>query len=196
MSAGRWHPKLLSLELRGAAAGNAASAAFVLCQKNSAKQLLQEKPPGNNAMSATALSKAKLPREKIPAGKVLCEYCTAKCCRYFALPIETPTTLKDFEYIRWYLLHDRASVFTDEDDWYLLVHTECKHLQADYRCGIYETRPQICREYTTDACEYEDDWTYERYLETAEQVAEYAEAVLPRKDRSIRSSRPPLLPIV
>ena len=91
---------------------------------------------------------------------------------------KTPETFEEFEYIRWFLLHDRASVFKEEGDWYLLVHTTCKHLQSDNRCGIYETRPQICRDYTTDNCEYDDDWIYDFYLETPEQVWEYTEAVL------------------
>jgi len=136
-------------------------------------------------------------RDDLRPEQVLCEFCTAKCCRYFALPIETPEKLSDFEYVRWYLLHDRATVFVEEDTWYLLVHTVCKHLQDDHRCGIYETRPQICREYTTDQCEYEDDWTYEQYFETPEQVAEYADAVLQKRslNRSLRSPQPPLLPI-
>jgi Fe-S-cluster containining protein len=139
----------------------------------------------------------KPPRESLGPGEVLCDYCTAKCCRYFALPIEKPTTLKDFEYIRWYLLHDAATVFTEDDTWYLLVHTVCKHLQPDNRCGIYESRPRVCREYSTKNCEYDDSWVYDRYFETSEQVAEYAEAILPRKKRkSIRSPLPPLLPIL
>jgi Fe-S-cluster containining protein len=141
--------------------------------------------------------KARIKREQLPPGKSLCEYCTAKCCHYFALPIDTPESFEDYEYIRWFLLHDRASVFKDEGDWYLLVHTVCEHLQPNYMCGIYETRPQICREYSTDNCEYDDDWTYDFYLETADQVAEYTEAVLPRpKGRSIRSRKPALLPVL
>lgn len=136
-------------------------------------------------------------RETIPAGESLCDYCTAKCCRYFALPIDTPGTLKDFDYIRWYLLHARATVFIDDDTWYLLVHTTCKHLLPDNRCGIYHARPQICREYSTKDCEYEDDWTYDHYFETPEQVDEYVEAVMPRKrGSSIRSPKPPLLPVL
>lgn len=94
------------------------------------------------------------------------------------------------------MLHERATVFKEDDDWYLLVHTTCRHLRDDYRCGIYETRPQICREYSTKDCEYEDDWTYDFYLERPEQVAEYMEAVLPPKNGSIRSARPPLMPIL
>jgi Fe-S-cluster containining protein len=145
---------------------------------------------------ATAFGVTKIKRKDLPEGKVLCEYCTAKCCRYFALPIETPDQYSDFEYIRWYLLHGAASVFKEDDDWYLLVHTECKHLQPNNLCGIYETRPEICREYTTDNCEYDDEYTYEFYLETAEQVAEYTEAVIQPKHKSIRSRKPALLAIL
>jgi uncharacterized protein len=147
-------------------------------------------------MATATFGSVRIRREELPSGKVLCEYCTAKCCRYFALPIDAPTSWKDFEFLRWYVLHDRATLFTEDDDWYLLVHTECKHLQADNRCGIYDTRPQICRDYTTENCEYEEDWTYERYLETPEQVAEYAEAVLQKRGQNIRSRKPPLLPVV
>lgn len=151
----------------------------------------------------TAPPNVKRPRrEDLGPGENLCEYCTGKCCRYFALPIDTPTSIRDFDFIRWYLLHERATVFVEDDDWYLLVHTICKHLQEDNRCGIYLIRPQICREYTTDNCEYADDWTYDRYFETPEQVAEYMEAVFPdcnwsgdKKHRSIRSPKPNPLPV-
>ena len=147
--------------------------------------------------SASAAPPLKPRREDLSGDQCLCDFCTAKCCRYFALPIETPTRDKDFQFIRWYLLHERATVFVEDDDWYLLVHTVCKHLQEDNRCGIYHTRPQICREYSTTNCEYEDDWTYEKYFETAEQVEEYAEAVQPyRRGNSIRSPKPQGLPIV
>jgi Fe-S-cluster containining protein len=135
-------------------------------------------------------------REQVSADTCLCEYCTAKCCRYFALPIEEPDGFEDFEYMRWFLLHDRASVFKEDGNWYLLVHTECRHLQPDNRCGIYDTRPQVCRDYSTKDCEYEDDWTYDFYLETSDQVAEYMEAMLQKRGQSIRSKKPPLLPII
>jgi uncharacterized protein len=145
---------------------------------------------------ATA-SVPRIRREDLQAGESLCDHCTAKCCRYFALPIETPDTFREWEFVRWYLLHESASIFKEDDQWYLLIHTVCKHLQSDNRCGIYETRPIICREYTTDACEYDDDWLYEQYLETAEQVGEYTEAVLtPAGGPVMRSPKPALLPII
>lgn len=145
---------------------------------------------------ATALS-TKIRREDVQPGVVLCEHCTAKCCRYFALQIDTPTTREEFDLLRWFLLHGEATLFTEDDDWYLLVHTKCKHLQDDHRCGIYEVRPAICREYTTDDCEYEDDHVYDRYLETSEQVEELADAMFPpQKGQSLRSRKPQLLPVI
>ena len=68
---------------------------------------------------------------------------------------------------------------------------------------------QIRRDYTTVNCEYEDDWVYDQYFETAEQVEEYMDAVLgpggehigdgrkgKNSQRSIRSAKPALLPIL
>ncbi|MDX1965449.1 MAG: YkgJ family cysteine cluster protein [Pirellulales bacterium] len=146
-------------------------------------------------MAATA-TRTKPTREQLTADQVLCDFCTAKCCRYFALPIDKPTERRDFEFLRWFLLHEHATAFTDDGVWYLLVHTTCKHLLADNRCGIYETRPEICREYTTDNCEYEDDWVYDQYFETAEQVEDYMEAVIGNPDGRVRSRKPALLPIL
>ncbi len=152
----------------------------------------------------TASLPIKRRRDQTPKGANLCDYCSAKCCHYFALPIDEPVCRKDYDFMRWYLLHDRASIFVDNDVWYLLVHTTCKHLQDDHRCGIYETRPQICREYTTDECEFEDDWCYEQYFETPEQVDQYADAMFGPQysspginDRdSLRSRKPTSLPML
>ncbi|REJ87544.1 MAG: YkgJ family cysteine cluster protein [Planctomycetota bacterium] len=134
----------------------------------------------------------KLRRKDVPKGANLCEYCTAKCCGYFALPMDTPTDLDDFDHIRWYMMHGRVSVFVEDDVWYLMVHSVCQHLQEDHRCGVYEERPGICRKYTTDECEFDDDALYDKFFETPEQIWEYAESVCgPRKPlRKFSAARP------
>jgi Fe-S-cluster containining protein len=134
-------------------------------------------------------------REELKRGENICSYCTAKCCRYFSLSIDTPKTRQDFDFVRWYLMHEFASVFVDET-WYLLVHTPCKHLQSDNRCGIYETRPQICRDYSNKECEYENDYTYDVYFETPEQIEEYMQARFNSPADPEFRSRKPGLPIV
>jgi uncharacterized protein len=120
-------------------------------------------------------------RSELPPGEVLCSYCTARCCRYFSLPIETPKTWKDFDAIRWYMFHGRVNLFVDGGKWYLVIFADCQHLLPDNRCGTYETRPAICRKYSTKECEYDNDVLFQQLFETAEQLWEYAEAVLPPK---------------
>jgi len=140
---------------------------------------------------ATHRPKRKPHREELEPGEILCSHCAAKCCSYFALPIDPPETWEDFEHIRWYLLHEGATVFIEDDCWYLLVYNRCKYLRDDHLCSNYQTRPRICRDYGTKNCEYEDEWVYDHYWETPEQVEEYAEAVLgPRSGRGWRSPKP------
>jgi Fe-S-cluster containining protein len=136
-------------------------------------------------------------RQDLPPGEVLCSYCTAKCCRYFALAIDTPTTWRDFDNIRWFMFHGRVSLFVDKKVWYLVVHEACKHLQPDNRCGTYATRPRICRDYTTDGCEYDNEFVYDQLFETPEQLWEYAEAVLPPpRRRKVKGELAVTLPVL
>ena len=134
----------------------------------------------------------------MPKDANLCEYCTAKCCRYFALPIETPESREDFDNLRWYMYHStesaRVQLFVDDEVWHLMVNLPCEKLQPDHRCGVYDIRPQICRDYTTKSCEYDGDGLYDMYFETPEQLHEYARAVLPPEPREpIERSQLPIL---
>ena len=50
---------------------------------------------------------------------------------------------------------DNVKIYKDEDGWTMLVDGHCQHLQANGDCGIYEERPDICREHTNDYCEFD-----------------------------------------
>src|SRR5210317_1232710 len=92
--------------------------------------------------------------------KLDCERCDGACCRYLATQIDTPTGKRDYDHIRWYLLHRDVNVFIDhEDDWYLEFQTPCEALSAEGRCNSYQDRPRICRGYGDDGliCEYHAD---------------------------------------
>lgn len=116
---------------------------------------------------------------------ILCEHCTAVCCRYIALPLDTPETQREFDDIRWYLLHENIQVFVEEGDWYILIATSCRHLRPDYRCGIYETRPQICRDYSTENCDYHSgDYGWQEHFATPEHLDEYLVKNPPREKKS------------
>lgn len=130
-------------------------------------------------------------RQDIPAGENLCFHCPAKCCHYIAQWIDKPTTWDGFDMVRWFLLHERTAVFVEDGEWYLLAYLTCNKLLPDGRCGIYPTRPKVCREYAAEACEFDENAVYDQLFELPEQLEEYAEAILgPRGERSIRSPRP------
>lgn len=115
---------------------------------------------------------------------ILCEHCTGVCCRYIALPIDTPETAADFDDIRWYLLHEDVSVFVEDGDWYISFATNCRHLLPDNRCAIYPTRPRICRQYTTDTCDYHSgDYGWEHHFTAPEHLEAYRAAHPPARRR-------------
>lgn len=109
------------------------------------------------------------------AKKSQCLRCTGLCCRYFALPIETPESKSDYDDIRWYLCHEDITVFVEEGDWYLNIKNRCRHLsKEDYRCRIYDKRPKICRGYRHSDCDYtQGDYDYELHFTNDKQVQDY-----------------------
>jgi Fe-S-cluster containining protein len=109
------------------------------------------------------------------ADEVLCDKCNGKCCRYFALPIDTPKTKGDYDDIRWFLCHKGISVFVEDGDWYISISGKCRYLtNGDHRCAIYETRPRICRGYRTKECDrIEGQYDYELHFINDRQMEEY-----------------------
>ncbi|MFN5532738.1 MAG: YkgJ family cysteine cluster protein [Planctomycetaceae bacterium] len=143
------------------------------------------------------MSKFPITREQLPPGGNLCEYCTALCCHYYALPMDEPKTWRDFDNIRWFMIHGTVTAYVHDGVWYLCTYQVCRHLQPDYRCGIYETRPEICREYSTTNCDYDDHGTHDMLFETPEQIWEYAHAILPpRRGSNGKSTQTVDLPIL
>ncbi|MGB5614596.1 MAG: YkgJ family cysteine cluster protein, partial [Sedimenticolaceae bacterium] len=62
----------------------------------------------------------------------------------------------DFDHVLWQVSHEGMEVYRDKDGWYLLIRGRCEHLQPGGTCGIYERRPQVCREYSSDWCEFDE----------------------------------------
>jgi Fe-S-cluster containining protein len=87
-----------------------------------------------------------------PRAQVACLSC-GLCCTYIAVEIDDPSTLRGATDILWYLYHHGVAVYFDGDEWMVQLETRCRNLQDDNRCAIYETRPQICREFDQTTCE-------------------------------------------
>lgn len=96
-----------------------------------------------------------IPEDMTPETK--CSYCTnSKCCTYITQQVDTPRSKQDFDHLLWQLSHRDVQLYKDEDGWFLLVNNPCTHLRKGGLCGIYETRPQVCRDYTNDFCEFDE----------------------------------------
>ncbi len=92
----------------------------------------------------------------VVTGENKCGFCTnSTCCIYLTQAIDTPRSMHDFDHLLWQLSHANVQVYKDEDGWFLLVNNVCTHLQGDGRCAIYEIRPQVCRDYSNDYCEFD-----------------------------------------
>ena len=84
-----------------------------------------------------------------------CGYCTnTTCCTYITQELDTPRSMEDFDTLLWQISHQDVQAYKDEGDWYLLVNNRCRHILGDGRCGIYDVRPQICREHSNEDCEF------------------------------------------
>jgi Fe-S-cluster containining protein len=86
-----------------------------------------------------------------------CHSCGETCCRYVAVALVPPRDGSDRDLIHWYLSHHQVCIYIDKDeDWWVQVGTDCRHIGAGGGCTIYESRPQLCRDYGTHACERAD----------------------------------------
>lgn len=127
-----------------------------------------------------------------------CHDCTARCCKYFALEIDAPVTPEEHDFIRWYLMHDHVVVWMVDKAWYLEIRTRCKNLQADNSCGIYHSRPQICRDYgwpdkdkpEESPCEYfSEEGGYDLFFETAEAFEAWSRVALAKREERLARRR-------
>ncbi len=86
-----------------------------------------------------------------------CSFCAGTlCCNYITSEIDKPKTKSDFDHLLWQLAHKNIQAYKDEDGWFIVANNRCNFLQDDGRCGIYETRPQVCRDYKNYFCEYDE----------------------------------------
>jgi len=92
-----------------------------------------------------------------PSSDTKCSRCHgSRCCTYVTEALgAAPRSKRDFEHLLWQVSHQGISIYKDSDGWYLLIDAPCSHLQSGGGCAIYDERPQICRDYDNDWCEYD-----------------------------------------
>ena len=103
-------------------------------------------------------SATKLPTFPAPPDPaVVCPPC-GKCCRYVAVGIDGPVSVRGVSTALWLVYHRSVSVYQSHDgDWFVLFPSECGNLLPSGLCAVYEERPFLCREYDVDGCEGTSD---------------------------------------
>ena len=85
-----------------------------------------------------------------------CSRCIGStCCTYTTEALGTMRSKSDFDHLLWQVSHANVEAYKDEDGWFLLIRGHCEHLGKEGSCAIYATRPQVCRDYTNDWCEFD-----------------------------------------
>ncbi len=121
-----------------------------------------------------------------------CSFChNSKCCTYVTQQIDTPRTKSEFDFLLWQLSHQNVQAYKDEDGWFLMFNTPCQHLLPDGGCGIYETRPQICRDYDNDYCEYDEpaEKNFEVFFDSYETLLKYCRKRFKKWDKRFEKKR-------
>lgn len=104
-----------------------------------------------------------------------CEQCKpAKCCMYLTIQVEKPRTLYDFEGMLWRIAHQDIEYFVQEKKWYMMVHNPCRFHDGNSRCRIYESRPKVCRNHSTEKCEFDTPCDFELHIRSYEEMLRYA----------------------
>jgi len=115
-----------------------------------------------------------------------CSFCKgSKCCSYISQQVDTPRSMEAFDFLVWQLSHRDVQLYKDEDGWFLLVNNACLHLMPGGKCGIYEARPKICRDYENDYCEYDEpaEKNFELFFRNYEELNAYCRERFKRWDR-------------
>ena len=119
-----------------------------------------------------------------------CQFCEgSKCCIYVTQQIETPRSMSDFDHLLWQLAHQNMQTYKDEDGWFLLAMNPCQFLLPEGGCGNYENRPQVCRDYSNDYCEYDEppENHFEFYFKTFDELDNYCRKRFKRWDKRFDS---------
>ena len=84
-----------------------------------------------------------------------CSRC-GKCCREIYLSVDKAYTENGLDHLEWARYHGLNIAYREDSIgrriWGIELNTPCMHLQEEEdgktSCAIYQTRPQMCRDYT------------------------------------------------
>lgn len=86
--------------------------------------------------------------------------------------IKRPRLKHEIETLRWYLHFDTVQIYIRSHRWHLLVKGKCIYLSKKNLCTIYDRRPDVCRDHSSDACEMSGQW-YDQMFTTPKDLDAY-----------------------
>lgn len=99
-----------------------------------------------------------------------CEGCEALCCREVSVHVGFPEREEDWDEWKWIVSHKNCSIVKDEDDWLVCFEADCKFLDKDWKCTVYDNRHKVCREYAHEDCPKHNQDDFEVVLKSPEDV--------------------------
>jgi len=113
--------------------------------------------------------------------KELCADCSL-CCEYVNILIKKPKTKEAIDKIVWYLLHGVEIHIDADGDWTVYLPLKCRALTEEKICGIYPTRPNICKQFSQSDCErYNHDSADDIVFANEKEFLAYVNSNLPLK---------------
>jgi len=73
-----------------------------------------------------------------------CKQC-GMCCRTMVVPLNPRTDKDAFELLTMKSNYIRHTQYAGQ--YWVMLNSQCVHLEHDYQCGKYEGRPKVCREW-------------------------------------------------
>ena len=135
--------------------------------------------------------KTKLPEIEITLD-TKCDHCVQSiCCTYITHQIDTPRSMEDFDYLLWQVSHENVALFKDEDGWFISMTARCAHLMPNGMCGIYDKRPQICREHSNECCEFDGpaEEDFDLYFNTYESLDKHCRKKFKNWEKRFKKSQ-------
>ncbi len=114
--------------------------------------------------SEAALPQPDYQRKWFEANEEPCTGCEAYCCKTLVFPQSVPQHISNLDYFRFCLGFPGVELGVGEGGWSLVVKTQCRYLDADHRCVLFDLpgRPLICKYYDAWKCDYKPQFGHPR----------------------------------
>ncbi len=117
----------------------------------------------------------------------------ASCCQEISIKMGSPSSLEWWDELRWMVAHKNVSVARkiSDGEWYVIFETECEQLTSHGRCWVYDSRPNICADYSNKTCMINGKGNlYDLKLNGYEEFTEYMkEHVIPEYQQDLEQTQ-------